>query len=99
MPYSNPTAKKSPAFASQLKKLLKTQEDRELYFQELTRLAKEHMAQDVAQKRKEKKWSQQRLAKEIGTTQAVISRIEQGRVDPGLGLLVRLKIALNVSLI
>jgi len=48
------------------------------------------LAVEVHTKRKEKGWSQARLAKEISTTQKVISNIESSDVNIGIGLLKRL---------
>jgi len=55
------------------------------------------LAVEVYNKRKEKDWSQIRLAKEVGTTQRVISNIENGDVNIGIGLLKRLVDGLNLS--
>lgn len=48
------------------------------------------LAVEVYEKRKQRGWSQAQLAKEIGTTQRVISNIETGDVEVGIGLLKRL---------
>jgi ribosome-binding protein aMBF1 (putative translation factor) len=96
MPFSSPVVKQSPAFASQLKRALKNKQDEKYYLCELAKLAKNQLAENVSQRRKERKWSQSKLAERVGTTQAVISRIEQGRVDVGLGLLIRLKFVLEI---
>ncbi|MDK2948878.1 MAG: Helix-turn-helix domain [Patescibacteria group bacterium] len=45
---------------------------------------------EVFSKRKEKNMSQQELAKAVGTTQRVISSIENGDTNPGTVLLVRI---------
>ena len=48
------------------------------------------LAVEIYKKRTEKKWSQTKLAEEIGTTQKVISKIESGDVNIGIDLLKRL---------
>lgn len=46
----------------------------------------------------EKNMSQKQLAKKMGTTQAVISRIENSSVNPSIGILARLATALDKKL-
>lgn len=89
----------SPAFAGLLKRALKTPTDEQRYLRDLALLTRQQFAADVRAHRQSKRWSQAELAQKIGTTQAVISRVEQAKTDPGLGLLVRLKTALGVSII
>lgn len=96
MSISSLVLKKSPAFASQLKRALKNKEDEQYYLRELGKLAKQDLAKKVQQSRKQKRWSQRRLAEKVGTTQAVISRVEQAKVDAGIGLLVRLQFVLEI---
>ena len=52
---------------------------------------------EVYKKREVLKLSQQKLAKEIGTTQKVISKIENAEVNLGIDLLHRITKALNFS--
>lgn len=47
----------------------------------------------VAERRRERGWTQAELAARIGTTQAAISKIETGRTLPGLELLERVAVA------
>ncbi|MFH1946945.1 MAG: helix-turn-helix transcriptional regulator [Candidatus Magasanikbacteria bacterium] len=58
---------------------------------------KVRLAVNVYEKRKQKGWSQIDLAKEIHTTQKVISNIESGDVNIGIVLLKRLVDGLNFS--
>ena len=55
------------------------------------------LAVEAYAKRKEKGWSQDRLAKEISTTQKIISNIESGDVNIGIGLLKRLVDGLTLT--
>ena len=55
------------------------------------------LAGEVYTKRKSRGWSQIKLAKEIGTTQRIISNIESGDVNIGVDLLKRLVDGLNFS--
>lgn len=52
----------------------------------------------IHKRRKQTKWSQAKLAKEISSTQKVISNIEMGDVNIGIGLLKRLIDGLSLSL-
>lgn len=52
---------------------------------------------EVFSKRKENNMSQQELAKAVGTTQRVISSIENGDTNPGTVLLVRIGKELNFN--
>jgi transcriptional regulator with XRE-family HTH domain len=55
------------------------------------------IADEVYKARLHAKLSQQGLAKKIGTTQAVISRIENGEINFGVDLMVRLSKALKIQ--
>jgi len=48
--------------------------------------------------RKERKLTQAELAKRIGTTQSVISRLEIGQANPSVAVLKRIAVALNSKL-
>lgn len=52
----------------------------------------------VRRRRQELGWSQSRLAQAAGTGQALISRIEQGRVNPTVEMLTRLADAMHAQL-
>jgi HTH-type transcriptional regulator/antitoxin HipB len=52
----------------------------------------------VRQRRQELGWSQARLAQAAGTGQAMISRIEQGRISPTVTMLNRLAEAMHTQL-
>lgn len=56
------------------------------------------LAIEVFEARKNKKWSQQKLAREAKTTQKVISKIESGEVNIGLDLLQRIARCLNLRI-
>lgn len=56
------------------------------------------LAVEVYDARNAKKWTQTRLAKEVGTTQKVISKIESANVNIGLDLLQRLARSLDLKL-
>ena len=58
---------------------------------------REHIAGTVIIARTRLGWSQSRLAREIGTTQSVISRLEQGNHACSVRTLRRLANALHVS--
>ncbi|MBT4937383.1 helix-turn-helix transcriptional regulator [Candidatus Peregrinibacteria bacterium] len=89
----------SPVFAEQLKRLIKTSADEELYLDELVKLERQRLAYEITEKRKIKKWSQSKLAEKMGTTQAVVSRMEKGGVNIGLNILVKLKAMLGVTVL
>lgn len=55
------------------------------------------LAAEVYEKRKQREWTQIRLAKEIGTTQKVVSNIEGADVEIGIGLLKRLVDGLTLT--
>jgi len=52
----------------------------------------------VRRRREELGWSQARLAEAAGTGQALISRIESGRVNPTVDMLARLADAMHAEL-
>ncbi len=52
----------------------------------------------VRHRREELGWSQARLAEAAGTGQALISRIESGRVNPTVDMLTRLADAMHAEL-
>lgn len=55
------------------------------------------LAVEIYQQRERKGWSQQDLAKEVKTTQKVISKLENGEVNAGLDIVRRLGAALDFS--
>lgn len=56
------------------------------------------LATKLIEKRLQKKMSQRELAKQVKTTQAIISRIETMNANPSLSLLKRIASALGVKL-
>lgn len=76
------------------KKWLEDPEYKELYEEESLKL---QIALAVYKRRKEKHFSQAKLAEKAKTTQKVISRIEQGQVSVGIGLLQRIAACLNLK--
>lgn len=52
----------------------------------------------IRRRREELGWSQSRLAQAAGTGQALISRIEQGQVNPTVEMLTRLADAMHTQL-
>jgi transcriptional regulator with XRE-family HTH domain len=56
------------------------------------------MPYKIAEARKAKGWSQQRLADELGTTQQVVYRWEKGINDPRADVMVRMAGILGVTL-
>ena len=52
----------------------------------------------IRHRREELGWSQSRLAQAAGTGQALISRIEQGQVNPTVEMLTRLADAMHAQL-
>ena len=56
------------------------------------------LAQQLIEKRLERKLSQRDLAVKVKTTQAIISRIETMQANPSLSLLKRIATTLNVKL-
>jgi transcriptional regulator len=54
-----------------------------------------YASQILLQARKEAKMTQSELAKQVGTTKSYISKIENGVVEPGVGLFLRIISALG----
>jgi transcriptional regulator with XRE-family HTH domain len=52
----------------------------------------------VRGRREELHWSQEQLANAAGTAQSVVSRIESGRLNPTVDMLVRLATAMYAEL-
>ncbi|MCK5061926.1 helix-turn-helix transcriptional regulator [Candidatus Parcubacteria bacterium] len=89
------TAKKiAHSYYDDRDKLLKDKKLRKIYNKELLKL---HIAGEIVKLRKEKKISQKQLAEKINTTQAVISRIENGQVFPSTNLIQRICNAFDVQ--
>ena len=82
------------SFQSDLKKDLKDKKIKEIFYQEKIKL---DIANEIIKLRKKKKISQKELAKKIKTTQAVISRIENGQVFPSTNIIQRICNKLNVQ--
>lgn len=57
-----------------------------------------YVAQVLLQARKEAKVTQAELAKRVGTTKSYISKIENGVIEPGVGLFFRLVNALGLRI-
>ncbi len=57
-----------------------------------------YAAQLLLQARKEAKITQSELAKRVGTTKSYISKIENGLVEPGIGLFFRLITAMGLRI-
>ena len=57
-----------------------------------------YAAQILLQARKEAKVSQSELAQHVGTTKSYISKIENGVIEPGVGLFFRLITALGLRI-
>lgn len=60
---------------------------------------KYQLSRQIIKKRLENKMSQQELANKVGTTQAIISRLENSTFNPSLKLLERISIGLGSNLI
>lgn len=60
---------------------------------------KYQLSRQIIKKRLENKMSQQELAKKSGTTQAIISKIENSSFNPTLNLLERICLGLGSNLI
>jgi predicted transcriptional regulator len=56
------------------------------------------LSRQIIKKRLDKKMSQQELAKKSGTTQAIISRLENSSFNPSLNLLKRISFGLGSKL-
>lgn len=54
-----------------------------------------YASQILLQARKEAKMTQSELAKQVGTTKSYISKIENGVIEPGVGLFLRIISALG----
>lgn len=59
---------------------------------------KYQLSRQIIKKRLEKKMSQQELAKKSGTTQAIISKIENSNFNPTINLLERISYGLGSKL-
>lgn len=84
------------SFDQYFKKSLKDPEFNELW---VNSSAKYQLSRQIIKKRLENKMSQQDLAKKSGTTQAVISRLENSTFNPSLNLLERVSSGLGSNLI
>jgi len=62
-----------------------------------TMSAHRQLAHAIRKRRLFKRWSQAKLAQEIGSSQSVIARLEAGQGNPTLGLIERISDALDVS--
>ncbi len=56
------------------------------------------LSRQIIKKRLEKKMSQKELAKKAGTTQAIISQIENSSLNPSVDLLKRISVGLGSKL-
>lgn len=56
------------------------------------------LSRQIIRKRLEKKMSQKELAKKAGTTQAIISQIENSSLNPSVNLLKRISVGLGSKL-
>jgi len=81
------------SFQDDLKKDLKNKKFQKIFYQEKIKL---DVANEIIKLRKKKKISQKELAKKIKTTQAVISRIENGQVFPSTNIIQRICNEFNV---
>jgi len=52
----------------------------------------------IGEKRQERKWSQQRLADELGVSRQTVISIERGRYDPSLPLAFRLAAVFDTAI-
>ena len=93
--FDDEVVRNSPAFAELLRRSIRTKKDEQYFLKQMALLAKRDLAYEIAKKRKKKNMTQAQLAKDVGTTQAVISRIEKGKVDAGIGLVTRLRVILG----
>ncbi|MCF7820009.1 MAG: helix-turn-helix domain-containing protein [Candidatus Pacebacteria bacterium] len=86
---------KKDNFYNDLKNKLKDDKFKELYCDSLLRF---QIAAEIIAFRKKKKLSQKQLAEKINTTQAVISRIENGEVAVSTNILERICYQYNLRL-
>lgn len=56
-----------------------------------------YSSQFLAEARKEMKMTQSELAKKVGTNKSYISKIENGLIEPGVGLFLRIVNALGLK--
>ena len=56
-----------------------------------------YMSQILAEARKDMKMTQSELAKKVGTNKSYISKIENGLIEPGVGLFLRIVNALGLK--
>lgn len=81
------------AFYTDLQKDLQSPSFRKYFYSELLRL---QIAEEIIRLRKARKLTQKELAKKINTTQAVVSRIENGQVYPSTNIIQRICNGLGV---
>lgn len=86
--------KEAHSFEDDLQKELKSPSFRKAFYRELLRL---QIAEEIIRLRKVKKLTQKQLADKIDTTQAVISRIENGQVYPSTRIIQRICEKLEVQ--
>ena len=82
------------SFYDDLNKEMKNKKFKKAFYRERLKL---EIAAEIFKLRKEKKISQKQLAEKINTTQAVISRIENGQVFPSTNLIQRICNAFDVQ--
>ena len=85
--------KLASSFDDELKKNMLKSEFKKAFHSEMVKL---QLADEIIRFRKKKKISQKELAEKINTTQAVISRIENGQVFPGTANIQRICNEYNV---
>ena len=96
--FNDAIVKNSSVFAKQLKRLVRSPQDEKYFLDELIQLEKQRFAFEITKRRKDMHLSQSRLASKVGTTQAVISRMEQGKVNFGFNLFVKLRTTLGTTI-
>jgi transcriptional regulator with XRE-family HTH domain len=57
-----------------------------------------HLGREIKKARADKGWKQKDLQASTGLTQKYLSEIEQGKVDPRWGIVLRIATALGISL-
>ena len=82
-------------FEDDLKKRLKNPEFKKVWEESEPEY---QLAKQLIGKRLKQKMSQRDLAKKVGTTQAIISRIETMQANPSLSLIKRIAQTLNLKL-